>query len=172
MSLFAKVFIVINLILTLVLVFFMATLLGQKADYKVRSLDAFRQQNETTLELKRKKEDFEMQVLNLGNLVRSTMAASNEETSKREQAETQIKRSDVDADSLSKEISRLEELKKTLDRNLADSKTQKAATDGQLTKSQQERDTHKGKERDAVQNLEQVETELRQLKERVEGLKK
>lgn len=65
MSLFAKAFILINLLLTGILVFLMATLLGQKADYKAKFHEAELLQRLKKQELKDKVGDFEAQSTNL-----------------------------------------------------------------------------------------------------------
>jgi len=82
MSIFAKVFIVINLILTLALVFLMATLLAQKADYKHKANDALRKHIATKDELKSKEADFTVQVENLAQVIRKLTEETNDANEK------------------------------------------------------------------------------------------
>ncbi len=61
MSMFAKVFIVVNLLLTVALTFLMATLLAQKSDYKARWRVSFKEARVVTDELGSKTKDFNAQ---------------------------------------------------------------------------------------------------------------
>lgn len=169
MSLVAKVFIVINLVLSLVLIAFTAILLAQQSDFKVRFADRRRATENVRRERQRVSADYDLQFLSLKLLIEQSTASYNEKLQQVQAAETETQAAKNDADKLAKELDILDGTQKSEEKILRDTKARKAEVDGKVATIKERLDTVKGLVQQAVAKLQEEEAKLRELRSRLEG---
>lgn len=161
MSIFAKICIVTNLILTLALVFLMGTLLAQKADYKARAAEAQLNKLNTDDELLRRRADFQLQVQNLRAHITETVEKTNAAKDKATEAETAAKRWADQNDDLNQEIAALKTEEETKRKILDEQKREVSRLSGEKRTAEQRRSKAQELEREWLQKVQGKEQAIR-----------
>lgn len=169
MSLVAKVFIVINLVLSLVLIAFTAILLAQQSDFKVRSLEKRRATENVKREKSRVSADYDLQIQSLHLLIKQSDADYNNKLQQIQSLESEIQVRKNDADKLAKELDILDGTLKAEEKILRDTKARKAEVDAKVTAIKEQLDQVKRLHTEWVGKLQEEEAKVRELRSRLEG---
>ncbi len=171
MSNFAKVFIVINLLLTMGLVFLMATLLAQKADYKNRTNEFLRLKLSTAEELERKKADFQLQVHNLKQHIRKLVEDTNTASSAVLESYDKAKQASGENDELTQQLKKLEAEKDNRSKHLGALKDDLRRLGGEMNTAKTRRQNAENKEREWAGKVDTAERKKRSLKSKIDAIK-
>lgn len=164
MSLVAKVFIVINQILALVLIFLLGTLLVHKADYKKLASLKTRAKEAKVKERARREADYAIQVEGLSERIREKTREHNEIVQEIDQIKDELKEREIEEGRLKREIAQLEDQLRVVNKVNSDSQQRKRALETALRTAREKLSTAKGHERDWIGKLQEQESQVRRLK--------
>lgn len=172
MSMFAKICITLNLLLTAILIFLMATLLTQKADYKARYLAVFKEAKSAGEDLKRKSEDYDARIHHAQRTVTSKRRNRADLERLDKEDKQVLKEQSATLSKLRTEVSGLDSRWTALQTRYKNLLQRRTELQKQTKQAREERDKAVAQRRDLKNNRSSVDSEILKLQEKVNDLTK